>query len=60
MTKDEKSINIYSLREYCFNWTHFLMSVFDKALWNELVEDGFFHITYALILIVPFLAVLFL
>lgn len=37
----------------------FLMSVFDKALWNELVEDGFFHITYALILIVPFLAVLF-
>tara|TARA_R110002124_G_scaffold53088_5_gene152313 strand:- start:11109 stop:11489 length:381 start_codon:yes stop_codon:yes gene_type:complete len=37
----------------------FLMSVFDKALWNELVKDGFFHITYALILIVPFLAVLF-
>ena len=35
------------------------MSVFDKALWNELVKDGFFHITYALILIVPFLAVLF-
>ena len=37
----------------------FLMSVFDKALWKELAEDGFFHITYSLVLIVPFLAVLF-
>lgn len=37
----------------------FLISIFDESVWKELAEDGWFHIIYSLVLIVPFLAVLF-
>jgi len=37
----------------------FVISLLDKELWSELVENGVFHIGYSLVMIVPFLAVFF-
>jgi hypothetical protein len=37
----------------------FLMSLFDKYLWDELTKDGVFYIFYLLIMVLPFLLVLF-